>query len=62
MGVLVPSLHRESTSSLIFVQDKWTPLMIASHNGHVEVVNILLQNGAHLDVQNEVSLTFYIGS
>ena len=31
---------------------------MASQNGHVEVVNILLQNGAHVDVQEEVSLTF----
>ena len=31
---------------------------MASQNGHVEVVNILLQNGAHVDVQKEVSLPF----
>ena len=31
---------------------------MASLNGHVEVVNILLQNGAHVDIQ-EVSLTFF---
>ena len=30
---------------------------MASENGHVEVVNILLQNGAHVDVQEEVSWT-----
>ena len=35
-----------------------TALYVASENGHVEVVNILLQNGAHVDVQDEVSLTF----
>ena len=35
-----------------------TALYVASENGHVEVVNILLQNGAHVDVQEEVSLTF----
>ena len=27
---------------------------MASYNGHVEVVNILLQNGAYVDVKNEV--------
>ena len=32
--------------------------MIASHNGYVEVVNILLQNGAYVNVQEEVSLPF----
>ena len=31
-----------------------TALYVASENGHVEVVNILLQNGAHVDVQKEV--------
>ena len=35
-----------------------TALYVASQNGHVEVVNILLQNGAHVDVKKEVSLTF----
>ena len=35
-----------------------TALYVASQNGHVEVVNILLQNGAHVDVQEEVSWTF----
>ena len=33
-----------------------TALYVASQNGHVEVVNILLQNGAHVDVKKEVSL------
>ena len=33
---------------------------MASQNGHVEVVNILLQNGAHVDVKKEVNLTFHI--
>ena len=28
---------------------------MASENGHVEVVNILLQNGAHVDVPRKVS-------
>ena len=34
------------------------PLYMASNNGHVEVVNILLQNEAHVDKQDEVSRTF----
>ena len=38
-----------------------TVLHVASGNGHVEVVNILLQNGAHVDVQEEVSFTFQMG-
>ena len=37
-------------------QDKWTPLMIASDYGHVDVVNVLLQHGASVHLQNEVKL------
>ena len=40
----------------IFGQDKWTPLMIASENGHVDVVNVLLQHGASVHLQNKVKL------
>ena len=40
------------------LQNGVTVLHVASGNGHVEVVNILLQNGAHVDVQDEVSFTF----
>ena len=43
---------------LLCLQNGVTALYVASHNGHVEVVNILLQNGAHVDVQEEVHLTF----
>ena len=28
--------------------------MVASQNGHVEVINILLQRGARVDLQNKV--------
>ena len=28
--------------------------MLASENGHVEVVNMLLQHGARVDLQNKV--------
>ena len=31
--------------------------MVASHNGHVEVVDKLLQHGARVDLQNEVGFT-----
>ena len=37
-------------------QKKWTALMIASQNGHVDVVNVLLQHGASVDLQNNVKL------
>ena len=37
-------------------QNGVTALYVASENGHVEVVNILLQNGAHVHVQDEVKV------
>ena len=37
-------------------QDKWTSLMIASQNGHVDVVDVLLQHGAGVHLQNKVKL------
>ena len=40
----------------IFGQDKWTPLMIASLNGHVDVVNVLIQHGASVHLKNKVKL------
>ena len=40
-------------------QNGVTALYMASQNGHVEVVNILLQNGAHVDEQTEVRQFIY---
>ena len=40
----------------IFGQEKWTPLMIASENGHVDIVNVLLQHRANVHLQNKVKL------
>ena len=40
----------------IMVQNRWTPLMIASQNGHVDVVNVLLQHGSSVHLQNKVNL------
>ena len=39
-------------------QDGWHPLMYASQNGHVEVVDKLLQHGARVDLQSKVCFTF----
>ena len=36
------------------LQNGGSALYLASQNGHVEVVNILLQNGAHVDILEEV--------
>ena len=53
--------HKRTLTSLldlifIFGQHKWTPLMVASENGHVDVVNVLLQHGASVHLQNKVKL------
>ena len=39
----------------IVLQNGVTALYVASQNGNVEMVNILLQNEAHVDVQKKVS-------
>ena len=40
-------------------QDGLSSLMVASLNGHVEVVDKLLQHGATVDLQKEVLTTIY---
>ena len=50
--ILPTSLHIESTDS----DDSISALMIASQNGHVDVVNVLLQYGASVDLVNKVKL------
>ena len=62
----MPSLHRESTDSLIYlivhhtccVQSGDSSLMMASGKGHVEMVDNLLQHGARVDLQSKVCITF----
>ena len=39
------------------LQDGWSSLMVASQNGHHEVVKVLLSDGAKIDLQDEVSST-----
>ena len=36
-------------------QSQWTPLHFASNSGHVEVVKLLLTQGAEIDSKNKVS-------
>ena len=57
-SIYVSQEHDCDCDVFIFIigQDKWTPLMIASHNGHVNVINVLLQHGASVHLQNKVNL------
>jgi ankyrin repeat protein len=38
-------------------QDLWTPLHIASGNGYLEIVKLLLERGAKVHVQNDEGRT-----
>ena len=49
----------KETNAVIYLplsctQDGWTPLMIASFNGHVDIVRILTEAQAQINIQNEV--------
>ncbi len=37
------------------LQDEWTPLMLASQNGHIEVVLVLLEHGAVVNAHAKVT-------
>ena len=39
--------------------DGLTPLMIAAEKGHTGVVNLLVENGAKLDIQDKDDKTFF---
>ena len=49
-------ISQEHDYEIFIQQDKSTPLMIASHNRHVDVVNV----NANLHVQNKVLCNKYI--
>ena len=40
-----------------FFNGEWSPLMRASAEGHTEIVKVLLERGAQVDLQNNVGLT-----
>ena len=42
------------SSIIILTQDGATPLYIASHNGHYDVVNILIKRGADIHLPFKV--------
>ena len=41
-------------------QDKWAPLHLAAHNGHLKVVQHLVEHGADINARNEVGHSFVI--
>ena len=45
----------------VFVQgaELWTPLLLASYNNHIDVLELLISHGAHLDAVNNVSFVKY---
>ena len=47
--------HCTFISTCYFTQDGATPLYVASQNGHSDIVNILIRNGADVDLACEVS-------
>ena len=38
----------------LFLQNGWSPLLVAAENGHLEITKILLKNNARVDVFDEV--------
>ena len=40
----------------IFLQDGWTPLFDASKQNHTDVMELLINHGAKLDIKNKVTL------
>ena len=54
----IPICCREANPELCDV-DGLTPLMIAAEKGHMGVVNLLVENGAKLDIQDKDDQTFF---
>jgi ankyrin repeat protein len=40
--------------AVLLTQDGWTACMVASHEGHAKVVDLLVDAGANKDAQNKV--------
>ena len=45
---------------IFHMQHGYNPLIIASYNGHIDVVRLLLQNKADPNIRNEVLLYWNI--
>ena len=44
---------------LVIMQEKYTPLIIASKEGHTAVVELLVSSGAHVNDTNVVREFYY---
>ena len=42
-------LYQNDANVNVADKDGYTPLILAAHTGHTEIVNILYQNGANVD-------------
>ena len=44
----------------IYMQNVWTPLMAASFKGHVNIVRLLIEAKAQINIQDEVCYSYHI--
>lgn len=47
-------LRTASYVFMCYVQNGWSPMLLAAERGHTEIVRLLLQNNARVDVFDEV--------
>ena len=40
---------------LCCIQRQWTPLHLAARDGHTEIVDLLVKNGADINIKDNVS-------
>ena len=58
VGILSVSLC--TCTMAVFLQGgEWTPLLLASYYNHTDILELLINHGAHLDAVNNVSFAKY---
>ena len=53
--LIAKSMSMKLCMSMISLQDSYTSLLVASREGHEKIVQFLIQAGANVDLQNNVS-------